>query len=248
MKNKIRIMNVRPEIPEEEIRSYMDFDAVLRHHREVLASRTKNTFIRNSLIVMLISGAILTTWIMLNQESVPAEIESAKEPVVKSEPSPTVVPSDSVVSQEKIDTKKPQVTESVRPRAQTSSPEKSPTTSEKKTEEKEETTSVYSQAEPVEGYPNLYAYFARELKYPQEAIADSVQGVVTVVFTISTEGKPENISIEQSLGEAFDREAIRVIEYMPAWKPASFNGKPVASRISLPLTFQIKTLKEKNHE
>lgn len=248
MKSKIRIMNVRPEIPEEEIRSYMDFDIVLRHHREALALRNKNTFIKNTLIALLISGAILSTWIVLTRESVPLKKESAKSPVIKSEPSPAVVSSDSVTSEEKVVIKKPQTPSLVKPQIQTPLSKDSSFISKEKEEKEKDMDPVYSQAEPVDGYPQLYTYFASELKYPQEAMADSVQGVVTVVFTINTEGKPEKISIEQSLGEAFDREAIRVIANMPAWKPASFNGKPVASRISLPLTFKIKTLKEKNHE
>jgi protein TonB len=102
---------------------------------------------------------------------------------------------------------------------------------------------VFIQAEPVAGYPALYEYFMRELKYPAEAVADSVQGVVSVMFTINAQGKPEKIQVEQSLSPALDREAMRVIANMPAWKPATYNQKPMPSRISLPLTFQIKKIR-----
>jgi hypothetical protein len=57
---------------------------------------------------------------------------------------------------------------------------------------------------------------------------------------VNTDGKPENITIKQSLGEPFEKEARRLIENMPLWKPATLNGKPVSSQMSIPLTFQIQ--------
>lgn len=104
-------------------------------------------------------------------------------------------------------------------------------------------SSVYVQAEPVDGYPALYQYFDSNLVYPQEALKDSVQGVITVSFVINREGKAENMEVKQSLGAPFEKEARRLIENMPPWKPATLNGKEVASKISVPLTFQIRSIK-----
>jgi len=108
-----------------------------------------------------------------------------------------------------------------------------------------QTKIVYQQAEPVNGYPDLYAYFDNELKYPAAAVKDSVQGVVTVVFTVNAAGKAEDVKIENSLGQPFDEEVIRVLENMPLWKPAYYNGKLVKSKVSLPLTFQLKKVSSK---
>ena len=71
---------------------------------------------------------------------------------------------------------------------------------------------------------------------------DSVQGIETVSFTIDQRGTPTLITITQSLGPLFDQEAIRVIREMPAWKPATLNGRPVASQLSVPLTFELKRI------
>jgi TonB family protein len=98
---------------------------------------------------------------------------------------------------------------------------------------------VYRQAEPRDGYPVLYAYFEKNLVYPRAAVKDSVEGVVNVVFSIDAEGKPKNITIENSLGPLFDQEAVRLLNNMPLWKPASYNGKVVPSKISLPITFAL---------
>jgi TonB family protein len=102
----------------------------------------------------------------------------------------------------------------------------------------------YMQAEPLLGYPDLYEYFNANLVYPPEALKDSIQGVQTVSFVINAEGKPEQIEVVKSLGEPFEKEVKRLIENMPEWKPATLNGKPVSSKISLPLTFQIQKIKK----
>ena len=98
----------------------------------------------------------------------------------------------------------------------------------------------YRQAEPIAGYADLYAYFDRTLTYPPQALKDSLEGVVIATFTINPHGKPEQVRIENSLGKLFDDEVNRVILNMPQWNPAYYKGKPISSRLSIPLTFQIK--------
>jgi TonB family protein len=106
----------------------------------------------------------------------------------------------------------------------------------------EATQSAYEQAEPVDGYASLYDYFNTNLVYPPESLKDSIEGVQTVKFTINADGKPENIEVISSLGASFENEAKRLIESMPRWRPASLNGRPVSSQMSLPVTFQIKKI------
>ena len=103
---------------------------------------------------------------------------------------------------------------------------------------------TYIQAEPRSGYRHLYKYFEEHLLYPPEAIRDSVEGIETVSFTIDENGRATNIAITQSLGRYFDQEAIRLISGMPAWQPATLNGRPVASQLSVPITFQLRRIKK----
>jgi TonB family protein len=102
---------------------------------------------------------------------------------------------------------------------------------------------VYVQAEPREGYAHLYAYFNDNLRYPPQAIKDSIEGIETISFMIDKRGKATNFAITNSLGALFDQEAMRLIRNMPDWNPASLNGEPVASQLSVPLTFQLKRIK-----
>lgn len=119
-----------------------------------------------------------------------------------------------------------------------------PTGREKSAAVVDATRDSYLQAQPLQGYDDLYAYFNENLAYPPEALKDSVEGISTVSFTIDENGQVSRITVTQSLGAEFDKEAVRLIREMPAWKPATFNGRPVASQLSVPLTFQLKRIKK----
>ncbi|CAN5797046.1 hypothetical protein BH24BAC1_BH24BAC1_31510 [soil metagenome] len=96
---------------------------------------------------------------------------------------------------------------------------------------------VFTQPEPLLGYKALHEYFAREIKHPQGEAPDRVSGVVLVSFAIDEQGKPEGIEIEKKLNAACDAEAVRLVEQMPPWKPASIDGKVVKTRLAVPVRF-----------
>jgi TonB family protein len=235
MKNKLHMMKNRPSVTDEEIRSYMNFDSVLNQHKA--RKKTEKTWIRNTSLLLGIAGIAILTYVYWPDT-----------PAVTTSNAPTLgspLVSDSVQSQaellaaetDQLNKENVVITanESVRSKISEKSQEK------KQPVQEESTTPAfqYLEAEPADGYPNLYDYFAREIRYPAEALKDSIQGIVSVSFLIDQEGKPVQIEIMNSLGPAFDKEAQRLIENMPAWKPATLNGKPVAAKISLPFTFQI---------
>ena len=102
----------------------------------------------------------------------------------------------------------------------------------------------FRKAEPVDGYPALYEYFRDALQYPELAKRDSVTGAVLVSFAINRSGEAEGIEVVKSLRADLDQEAIRLVEQMPRWKPALLNGKPITTRLALPLTFQLSAPKQ----
>lgn len=224
----------KSEPTDEEIRQMLDFDGLLKAYQASQATTVNKpsakwakTAIGLSVIVATIYGVY--TW----QKSVSAksnqlEIEQNTPPVEiqKSvESTPQVLQLDSSFKTTSNESKAPA----------------KPTVSNKPIPE-EEVSSVQPQyigAEPVEGFPALYAYFDRELKYPLQALSDSIQGVETVAFLIDKSGKPVKIEIQQSLGDVFDWEVIRLLQNMPPWKPATLNGEPVMSKQSVPFTFKI---------
>ncbi len=243
---------------DDEIRSYMDFDRLLEMHKK---TSVHHDFLHARYLVFLgiVAAVGIFSWIMffdLNEtvkQEQTAKTEKTKEQTSgKKEQSGIADSTANQLSQDVL--KKGESTE-------TQSTSKSSRQTSQRTEqafvndsvsqnitdakhdsEKPAVNLVYVQAAPVNGYPDLYEYFHRELKYPQEAIKDSIRGEVIAVFTINTQGLPESIVIENSLGPLFDKEVVRLVTNMPPWKPATYNAKPMASKMSLPLTFQIKKI------
>lgn len=239
MKQKIKIMKQKPELSDEEIRSYMDFDGLVANKKLLTGEATKLYWMKRIMPIVAIS--VIGVWFIFYK------------PDTKTQPHAESVAQNSEVSTDE----KPSglVKEEVKEEAVTQEPSQSPQQSNDGEHKLKEPSAVipknapltdtYIQAEPLEGYDALYEYFNEQLVYPAESVKDSIQGVQTITFVINSDGKPVNVQIRQSLGELFEKEARRLIENMPAWKPATLNGKAVASQISLPLTFHIQKLKTK---
>jgi TonB family protein len=91
------------------------------------------------------------------------------------------------------------------------------------------------------GGDNVMRYWiSRNLKYPQEAVKQKIEGSVTVRFYIDTKGKPQNIEIIKSDNSIFDAEAKLVIGNMPDWTPGKQRGIPVDVYKMTQLYFRMK--------
>lgn len=248
MKNKITIMK-KSNISDEEILQYMDFDSILSKHRQLSdlkrKSRIQKWLLAGGGIVIVLS----ISWVVINSSS-----NQSKTAAGFIESSSSI--SEDSLGAEKADTgsSKKDVQVDSSPLPESVKDEKVHSARKLKSQEamdqntlaqppKVTQSFVFLPAEPVDGYPALYEYFEKEVKYPTALRADSVKGVVTVAFTINEVGEAENIFVEESLGELFDAEAKRAVQHMPKWKPASYNGKNIASRLSVPITFQIARVK-----
>ncbi len=71
------------------------------------------------------------------------------------------------------------------------------------------------------------------------AVAAKVQGVVFVSFLVGPHGSISDVQVLSGIAYGCDEEAKRVVQEMPAWKPAMLYGKPVAMRYSLPVRFKL---------
>lgn len=108
------------------------------------------------------------------------------------------------------------------------------------------TDSVYNfeavEKQPVFGNSDdaLVQYIAGNVKYPVEAKEKGIQGKVFVSFVIDENGKVTNVAIKQGANELLDKEAVRVISSMPAWKPGETGGKPVKVSYVIPINFKLQ--------
>ena len=86
----------------------------------------------------------------------------------------------------------------------------------------------------------LMAYLRKNMKYPKDAMANAIQGKVLVEFVVEKDGSISNVKVVRSVDVLLDKEAVRVTQNMPKWKPGTQNGEPVRVRMTYPLTFRLQ--------
>ncbi len=100
---------------------------------------------------------------------------------------------------------------------------------------------VYTYVEEPPIFPggeNARMMFLRNnIKYPQLALQNKIQGKVYISFIVEKDGSLSNIKVLQGIGAGCDEEALRVMRLMPKWKPGKTQGHPVRVVISMPINF-----------
>ncbi|QKG51523.1 energy transducer TonB [Hymenobacter sp. BRD67] len=82
------------------------------------------------------------------------------------------------------------------------------------------------------------AYLAKNLRYPSEAMRQSIGGKVYIRFVVSAEGRVTDASTVSGPGHGLNEEALRLVWLMPAWQPGQQDGHPVRVACTIPITFQ----------
>jgi protein TonB len=90
------------------------------------------------------------------------------------------------------------------------------------------------------GDPELRKYIAQNIKYPNIARENDIQGKVYVRFVVTEKGTVENVQIARGVDPLLDQEAIRVVESLPTWKPGEQGGKKVKVWYTVPINFQLQ--------
>ena len=93
------------------------------------------------------------------------------------------------------------------------------------------------------GMAELMKFLQQNVKYPVQAMKDSIQGRVVVQFTIKKTGEVANATAIRSVSPELDAEAIRVVNAMPLWKPGEQRGQAVNVKFTLPIQFRLHTPK-----
>ncbi len=89
------------------------------------------------------------------------------------------------------------------------------------------------------GNEGLAEWLSKNTKYPKEAQTNKEQGLVIVRFVVGKDGKATDAKVVRSISPSLNKEALRLIEAMPRWKPGEKDGQPVAVRFTLPITFRL---------
>lgn len=89
------------------------------------------------------------------------------------------------------------------------------------------------------GMSAFIEWLTKNLKYPESARAQKIQGKVVVTFIINKDGTISNAKIAKSVDAALDREAMRVVKLMPKWKPGIQNNEPCRTMFAIPIVFKL---------
>jgi len=108
---------------------------------------------------------------------------------------------------------------------------------------KPEDNEIYESAEHMPTYPGgaaeLVKFIGEKMQYPQEALADSVQGIVQVSFIVEKDGSTTEFEVLDEHHPALEAEAVRVLQQMPKWKPATQKGVKVRVEYVVPVKFTL---------
>lgn len=110
----------------------------------------------------------------------------------------------------------------------------------KKPKEEEIFVAVEQQAEFPGGTAALMKWLSSNIRYPEAAQANDVQGRVIVRFVVEKDGSIGAANIVKGVDKDLDKEALRVVKKMPKWQPAKNNGVTVRSYFNLPVTFKLQ--------
>lgn len=99
---------------------------------------------------------------------------------------------------------------------------------------------VEKQPEFPGGQEAMMKYLSDNIKYPMVAQENGIQGRVIVNFVVEKDGGLSDVQVVRGQDAALDKEAVRVIEAMPKWKPGVQRGERVRVRYTLPVVFRLQ--------
>jgi protein TonB len=90
-------------------------------------------------------------------------------------------------------------------------------------------------------YSGYASFLSQNLKYPETAIEEGLEGRCYLNFIVDKSGNITNITVLKGVPGCpeCDKEAKRVISMMPNWTPAKLNGKVTKSNCKAVVKFQL---------
>ena len=97
-----------------------------------------------------------------------------------------------------------------------------------KTEEKGILEKELKEEMPQFSGGSVQLWIKENLRYPEIARENNIQGKVYVKCIIDSEGNVCNAEIQRGVDPSLNKEALRLVNSMPKWKPGMQNGKTVS--------------------
>ena len=89
------------------------------------------------------------------------------------------------------------------------------------------------------GWSAFMQWLTENLKYPESARKNKIQGTVVVSFIVNKDGSIASTKVSTSADPVLDAEALRVMKMMPKWKPGMDRNKVCRTMIAVPVVFKL---------
>ena len=91
------------------------------------------------------------------------------------------------------------------------------------------------------GDANEFSNWVRtQIVYPEDAVADKVEGRVILQFVVNKEGEVKDVTVLRGVNPSLDAEAVRVVSASPKWSAGTQNGIPVNVKYVFPVVFKLQ--------
>lgn len=90
------------------------------------------------------------------------------------------------------------------------------------------------------GQAALLKWISDNIKYPEVAEDNGIQGRVVCTFVVERDGSITDVQVARSIDPSLDKEAVRVLKKMPRWNPGKQKGQPVRVKYTVPVTFKMQ--------
>lgn len=84
------------------------------------------------------------------------------------------------------------------------------------------------------------AWVQQNVRFPQIALENGIQGRVVVSFVIEKDGRLTNIQVLQTPDRSLSEETIRVLNKSPKWSPGKQRNQVVRVKYTLPVDFRVQ--------
>lgn len=102
---------------------------------------------------------------------------------------------------------------------------------------------VFDTVEQMPEYPGgmqaMIEFLQTNMKYPEDAAKQKVEGRVMVQFVVETDGSVSDVHVAKQVFPSLDAEAVRVVQAMPKWTPGKEKGRVVRVKYLLPIVFRM---------
>ena len=102
--------------------------------------------------------------------------------------------------------------------------------------------SIHRVSEVMPQYPGgpneMMKYISDNIKYPQSAKDNKIEGRVFVTFVVEKDGSITNAAVMRGIDKECDAEALRVVASMPKWTPGQHKGEVVRTQFTIPIYYK----------